>query len=463
MSAGPSFVSFYAHAKESVRANLMDVCRMLPALAIHLGSTALSDLTKAHTWLEAFEPGSKRELDSATTEFMKNGPACLDVITKYTKLMRLENQLGLVCRWDTNSTVPLLINICRDLEKHRFEHRISWAMAGTASETEIRWPSRLLRYDDRSNGIRPFDLDDATRDRVDSMARQRLKATERVWLDEGADSGVVEAIICQCFYHWLLQNKIIKRQGQTKADMRKIYCGYIQAWSRHLNASDNTTSGALWICYRGKVKSFVQRVGCAKVHDEPDENIAELRLFYSTTIGYFAKLQDQYLQKELEIRNLQRIISALQFRHLLEQLTPPHQPGTIWSDRNSGPRWMKFWEEALKVEFKDYLNPSAGGHSHALRSIMSARNPNRGTIDKSTGALLISTDGQKGQFYREGSNLYGLLSDEIHHFHEGKFVVEDAGWPTLTADALRALRPLEKNIDKITGEVDWDAERSRFL
>ena len=97
--------------------------------------------------------------------------------------------------------------------------------------------------------------------------------------------------------------------------------------------------------YKRKVQTFVRQVGCAKIHDEPAENIAELRLFPSTTIGYFAKLQDQYLKTELEVMKLRHYISALEFRNLLENLTHPCQPGTPYSDPNSGPRWMHFWEE----------------------------------------------------------------------------------------------------------------------
>ena len=215
--------------------------------------------------------------------------------------------------------------------------------------------------------------------------------------------------------------------------------------------------------YKAKVQSFVHQVGCAKVHVEPEANIAELRLFHSVTIGYFAKLQDQYIKKELEAKKLRHHISALEFRHLLEKLAPPWQPGTR-SDPGSGPRWMKFWEDALEDENYQCSERPAWASQHALKGIVDARNPKRVQVDPSTGARAISKTGQNGQVFRTGNDLYGTLSDEIHRFRGREFVVEDDdGWTRLVTETLRALRPLEEHIDTATGEVDWAAERERFL
>lgn len=226
----------------------------------------------------------------------------------------------------------------------------------------------------------------------------------------------------------------------------------------------------VFINYKKKVQAFVRQVGCAKVHEEPAENIAELRLFHSTTIGYFAKLQDQYLKKVLEAKQLRHHISALKFRYLLEKLTPPCQSGTPWSDPNSGPRWMIFWERALMNEEENDRNQTKNASDHALKSIVDARNPKRGPkapktgTGTGTGTRTIHKTGQNGQLYRTGNDLYGTLSDEIHRFQGKQYLIEDEdGWTKLVTDTLRALRPLEANMDKITGEVDWAAERDRYF
>jgi hypothetical protein len=208
--------------------------------------------------------------------------------------------------------------------------------------------------------------------------------------------------------------------------------------------------------YKRKVQFFVHHVGCAKGHDEPEENIAELRLFYSTTIGYFARLQDQYVKKELEVKHLRHYISALEFRHLLEHLPD------ISLNKDAGPRWIKFWEDVLNDEADNALNGTARTPEHALKSIVADRNPKRRFRDP-TGAMKLHTEGQNGFLYTTGKTLYSILSDEIHRYPSRKFDVGgDDGWTEVVTELLRALKPLDANINANTHEVDWAAERLRY-
>ena len=130
---------------------------------------------------------------------------------------------------------------------------------------------------------------------------------------------------------------------------------------------------------------------------------------------------------------------------------------------------MKFWEEALKNEDAHNSRGTAYAQDHPLKSIVNARNPKRGYVDPKTGARAIHKLGQNGQLYRTGDNLYGTLSDEIHHFPAGEFQIhDDDGWTKLVTDTLRALQPLRNqngvlvNVDG-AGEVRWDMERARYL
>lgn len=213
----------------------------------------------------------------------------------------------------------------------------------------------------------------------------------------------------------------------------------------------------VWIDYTKKVQSFVRQVGCAKIHDGPEENIAELRLFHSTTIGYFAKLQDQYLKKEIEVKKLRHHITALEFRYLLEHLPD------IKLHQDAGPRWMRFWENALNDEADNYLNGTTRVPDHALESIVEKRNPKRKFKDQTTGTMKIHTKGTKGYLHITGENLYSILSDEIHRYRGGEYEVgDDDGWTEVVTEVLRALKPLEASIDAKTREVDWAAERRRY-
>lgn len=73
------------------------------------------------------------------------------------------------------------------------------------------------------------------------------------------------------------------------------------------------------------------------------------------------------------------------------------------------------------------------------------------------------TKGQNGFLYTTGETMYSILSDEIHRYRPEDFHIEDDdGWTAVVTDILRALRPLEANIDPKTREVDWKAERLRY-
>lgn len=209
----------------------------------------------------------------------------------------------------------------------------------------------------------------------------------------------------------------------------------------------------VWHDYMEKVQSFVRQVGCANVHHEPEENIAELRLFHSTTIGYFAKLQDQYLRTELEVKKLRHYITALEFRYLLEHLPD------IKLDQKAGPRWEKFWKQALEDEANDHLKKTMRVPDHALKNIVDKRNPKRTVKNKKE----IHMEGAKGFLYITGKTMYSILSDEIHQYRGDEYEVgDDDGWTDVVTDILRALKPLEANIDTVTHEVNWAAERQRY-
>lgn len=229
-------------------------------------------------------------------------------------------------------------------------------------------------------------------------------------------------------------------------------------------ALSNLKDAYIWLDYSRKVQSFVRQVGCARVHEDPEENIAELRLFHSTTIGYFAKLQEQYVKQELQIKKLRHHISALELRHLLEHLPD------INLDKNAGPRWVKFWQKALDDEADNYLNKKVRAQPHALESLVEKRNQTRakqdphGNISGPKGPMTIHKEGQHGFLFSTGHILYSILSDEIHHYRGEEFLVgDDDGWSEVVTELLCALKPLRANINATTFEVDWNQERLRYV
>lgn len=240
-----------------------------------------------------------------------------------------------------------------------------------------------------------------------------------------------------------------------KAKVKASLYQYITTEGTALN---DKKQAYVFLEYAKRVKTFVWQVGCAKVHQEPDENIAELRLFHSTTIGYFAKLQDQYLKKALEVKKLRHAVTALEFRSLLEHLPELtlHQDG--------GPRLIKFWEKALTDEVEGHLKGETRVPAHALQDLVNKRNPKRAFIDPSTGAVQIHKKGKNGFLYATGEHLYSTLSDEVHRYRVDDYDIGEVdGWTQVVTDVLRALKPLDENIDAETHEVDWAKERLRYI
>lgn len=88
-------------------------------------------------------------------------------------------------------------------------------------------------------------------------------------------------------------------------------------------------------------------------------------------MGLVAKLQEDYLKKELEIKKLNRIIVALEFRYLLEKLPDLASPGD-----GAGDRWMNSWERVLQNEADDHLKPVNRPNKH-LMEFMESYNPGR--------------------------------------------------------------------------------------
>jgi hypothetical protein len=199
------------------------------------------------------------------------------------------------------------------------------------------------------------------------------------------------------------------------------------------------------VAYNSNVKSFTYRVGCPEVHEDLEHNIAELRKFHATQMPFFTKLQGD-LQAQIKLNNEQQeIVTALMFRHLLENL-PPKQ--TRAGNTKSTPRWCEFWEDAAKKELR---GPSK---DHPLHGLM-----HRDAITTS-GAF---RDGEKGHPGRTGRDLYGTLSENIHKYKGGRrngYVVRSDQWGEAVRKILRALIPKEFEED---GAVDWEKERKRYV
>ena len=89
----------------------------LPAVARHLDGKALHDLQHAHPWLAVFEPRSVLGWEEAKSAFLHNGPACLDVLVKFTDLSRFEALIGHMLSRDIKFNIRLLMAIRDETER----------------------------------------------------------------------------------------------------------------------------------------------------------------------------------------------------------------------------------------------------------------------------------------------------------------------------------------------------------
>jgi len=212
---------------------------------------------------------------------------------------------------------------------------------------------------------------------------------------------------------------------------------------------DSTTALAF---FRNNLQSFAYWVGCPQTNQDPQLNIAALRLYHSTQMPFFSKLQND-LQKQIEINTKQQeIITALVFRHLLENL--PLDPYS--GQRKGTARWQAYWFDMV---VKAIQEARAGRTGHPLEGLI-----DDGVVDP-TGNITDATRADaKGLVYRQGYELYGILSENIHKYQaeggETAYAVRTDQWDQSVRSILNRLVP--DNIDPNTG-VMWATERNRFV
>lgn len=214
---------------------------------------------------------------------------------------------------------------------------------------------------------------------------------------------------------------------------------------------EGLASSGPWSDYKRNLQAFTLHVGCPKSHDNPEENIAELRLFNSTQMPFFQKLQDDLKTQTDIINKQQEIITAVVFRHLIEQLPERTE------NENSTDAWQRFWTRAITREME---YPKNMKHNHPLGHV---HNILTGSLRvKIVNGKVADSIGRKGLLFQTGQDLFSTLSSCIHMYNGttgGEYAVADGQWGTPCRELLRALAPINFK----DGRVDWVAERERYL
>lgn len=209
-------------------------------------------------------------------------------------------------------------------------------------------------------------------------------------------------------------------------DMTRVLWNDLQDCARLLPENE------YYIAFALRVADFCLRAGCPAPKRDALGNTYALRAHLSRGSGIETELRKEIEELRRTTRKQQRIITNLSFRHLLEMLPPPSTgPAT------STVRWKSFFVGAL---LKAQTVQAQQGTGHPL-------------------VPLLKKYPKLKQLEEAGTNLYGTLSTNIHHY-TGEFRIEEDQWDALQVDLLTALVPQAQN-QSDTG-VDWNQERRRF-
>jgi hypothetical protein len=178
-------------------------------------------------------------------------------------------------------------------------------------------------------------------------------------------------------------------------------------------------------------------------------------------------------EQNVMMRRQGQVITALQFRHLLE-----HLPRTLrgrkvtaagdgvagasvamrWDQASEVERWLEFWEEAVKQVYAVYVEHETPARtlSPFAKLLEDYLVKAREKGDEAAAVRWLAHETNIGQHMKE---LYSTLSQIIHQFSDGKFTVDPLNFSPGDARLLAALAP-EKSED---GTVDWKKEFRRYV
>jgi hypothetical protein len=198
----------------------------------------------------------------------------------------------------------------------------------------------------------------------------------------------------------------------------------------------STINDPVWRSLRHGVRSLCLAAGSPIAHDDPFENILELRKTISRQLVYTVDLHNKISELNGQIIRQQRMITALAFRSVLENLSKTSK-GSQPTDK-----WKHFWQSKksrYEALHKDGV-PSSEPHPFAtFWSKYPARDVNTMAED-----------------------LYQTLSRTIHNFRShghDQYFAGDGQYDPVQADFMMALRPTMQDAD---GDIDWALERKRY-
>ncbi|KAH7086249.1 hypothetical protein FB567DRAFT_603108 [Paraphoma chrysanthemicola] len=392
----------------------------LPLLVEHFQRTALTQFQDRHPWIVTFTT-SEPNLAEAQEKFLSNGSQCISSLERFAKLLRIaEGNDFLIC--DSLDQYVAFISRLYDLRCNYNMESIG-PSSKASEDIEKRQKleraqkfERIMTFHGEISSQHPF-FQEA---KAVFLKQAPLTFTHRdsiVWYDHCLQASERSSI-----HEGLAGYEVY----ETSKNLRKALLQYEEKFNEGL------TRSSPWKLLTANLRDFAHYIGCPKAYDAPKGTIAAMRLFNSTQMPFFQKLQND-LEDQKRINNKQQeIITALVFRHLTESLPPQPYKGHTDSTK----RWQVFWTDAIKKESQDKaLN------THPLTHVHNYFSGTKRVVGASGQGTDKSQEGMKGNLYRAGEELFGTLSTNIHKYGKG-------GIKTLP-------------VHFKDGEVDWDMDRTR--
>ncbi|KAK4448143.1 hypothetical protein QBC34DRAFT_381684 [Podospora aff. communis PSN243] len=159
-------------------------------------------------------------------------------------------------------------------------------------------------------------------------------------------------------------------------------------------------------------------------------------------------IQKQMLEQANIIQRQEQVITALRFRHMLENLPGPDIKGGF-----AGKRWTAFWGRAVQAAWETRKSPAADDPVGKLLRDEFAKIDQKKLKEEAKLQQVSELP-----IAKRAGDLYSVLSRLIHEYQDGKFVVNRLTYSPDDVDILNALVPSHVE----DGEVIWSEERKRY-
>ncbi|KAK1830706.1 hypothetical protein QBC39DRAFT_101855 [Podospora conica] len=448
---------------------------LAPMFSIYCGNEKERDnLHKQYPWLEELTRfKSKREQSDSVEQafrksrntFNRDGKLFMIVLRRYIKV---ELQLELYFNFVEDKTHGVkalhLLHCLSEREQSgklapaptREEHwrysRVPFEDACIPEKEQHSWSIQMVKdrrptdSDSAPDLHKRFDVSSHFEEHMDDIFKSFHKS-----LDINKDRAVFE--------DWLLSlNKRYWRVLNRDVD-DLAFC---------INDTEHGWTSPLWLQLGKNLSSLAEFIGVAA------DRWCFLETGSPAILGAFGKLAAEQrpdldsVQKIIHeqdgvIQKQEQVITALRFRHLLENL-----PGARRARQSGTAKWVEFWKNAVRTAWRNRHDPDPVGPLDKLLrdQFRKADRKNYPHVD-SDGKKLTEEEVDKMKLdkvlsefeAKRGSNLYSILSQVIHGYQDQEFKVNPQSFSPDDVAIMEALAPA--NIED--GEVLWEKERERYF